>query len=119
MNTLTAVDTYALKDAFESRDTDAQLELYADDAQVTIADPETQAGQPRQLNGKEEIRTWLEEINSRELTHTVTQTVSGDEGIAYVESCRYPNGGKVLSATVCETEDGLITKQTSVVTWDQ
>jgi SnoaL-like domain len=105
--------------AVEQRDSATQLSMYAPDATVTIADRITQPGSPRVLRGVGEIRGWIEDVDGRDMTHAVGQSVSDERGAAFTEACRYPDGTNVLCATVLELDAGLISRQTVVQAWDE
>jgi SnoaL-like domain len=119
MSTTTAFDLDAFKQAIEERDASTQLAMYAQDAEVTLADRITQPGTPRVLHGKAEIRTWIDDVCGRDMTHHVQQTVRDPEGAAFTEACRYPDGTNVLCATVLEIRHGLISRQVGVSAWDE
>ena len=89
------------------------------DATVTIADKISQPGSPRVLHTHEEIKTWLDDMYGRDMTHSVRHRVKDGTGAAYTQACRYPDGTNVLCATVIELEDGLISGQTVVQVWDE
>jgi hypothetical protein len=93
--------------------------MYDQDATVVIVDKVSQPGSPRVLQGREEIRSWLEDISGREMTHSVTRTVRDETGAAFTESCRYPDGTNVLCATVIGLAKGQIAEQTVVQVWDE
>jgi hypothetical protein len=105
--------------AIEERDASTQLAMYAEDAEITLADRVTQPGSPRVLNGRKEIRTWIDDVCGRDMTHHVRQTVRDHGGAAFTEACRYPDGTNVLCATILETKGGLITRQVGVQAWDE
>jgi hypothetical protein len=67
---------------------------------------------------RDEIRTWVEDISSREMTHDVGHSVEDEQGAALTEACRYQDGTNVLCATVLELSDGLIVRQKIVQAWD-
>jgi hypothetical protein len=115
----TTFDVARFARAIEARDASAQVELYAPDATVTIADPTAQPSSPRVLRGRDEIAGWVQDVCARELTHAVTHGVQDDHGAAYALACSYPDGTKVLCASVLELEHGLITDQTVVQVWDE
>ena len=117
-HTSTQFDLATFARALEERDASTQLAMYADDAEVTLADRITQPGSPRILHGKGEIATWIEDVCARDMTHSVTTTVQGGAGAAFIESCRYANGTNVLCAAVLELRDGRIAKLTGVQAWD-
>ena len=119
IDTTTKFDLDALKRAIEERDASAQLRMYAEDAQVTLADRITQPGSPRVLHGKGEIQAWIEDICGRDMTHSVQHTVVDGTGAAFTEACRYPDGTNVLCAAVLEVKDDLIVRQVGVQAWDE
>jgi electron transfer flavoprotein alpha/beta subunit len=105
--------------ATEDRDASTQASMYAPDAVVTVADRIAQPSSPRMLHGRDEIQTWIEEVTSRDMTHTVQHTVSDQCGAAFTVACRYPDGTKVLCATLLELESGSIARQTVLQVWDE
>ena len=107
------------KRALEERDSTAQLALYAPDAKVTLIDRINTPSSPRVLHGHEEIRTWVEDICERDMTHRVDMQVLGNGGAAFTEACRYPDGTNVLCAAVLELRDGQIARQVGVQAWDE
>ena len=115
----TTFDIARFSRAFTERDVAAQIEAYAPDATVTIADPATRPSSPRILHGREEIAAWVADIAGRELTHAVKHAVQDDDGAAYVIGCSYPDGSKVMCASAMKLEHGLIRDQTVIQVWDQ
>ena len=47
------------------------MALYADDAEVQLVDRLNPPGSPRVLRGKEDIRSWVEDVSGREMTHRI------------------------------------------------
>ncbi|MDQ6804891.1 MAG: nuclear transport factor 2 family protein [Actinomycetota bacterium] len=119
MTTTTLFDLDRFIRATEERDASAQLSMYAPDATVTIADRVTQPSSPLVLHGTEEIKGWIEDVTSRDMTHSVQHPVGDDGGAAFTLSCLYPDGTRVLCATVIELRDGTIAGQTVVQAWDE
>jgi hypothetical protein len=119
MGTVTAFDLGSFTRAAAKRDASTQLSMYAPDAIVTIADRVTQPGSPRVLRGREEVKDWLEEIYGRDMMHAVGHAVKDDQGAAYTQACRYPDGTNVLWATVIALDHGLIAAQTIVEAWEE
>jgi len=115
----TTIDFAALKRALQERDADAQLALYADDAEVRLVDRINTPRSPRVLRGRDEIREWIEDICARDMTHEVQTPVLGDRSVAFTEACRYPDGTNVLCATVLELDGGRIVRQVAVQAWDE
>jgi len=118
-HTTTEFDLGRFCAAVEGRDVETQVEMYAPDATVTIADRVTQPGSPRVLRGRDEIRVWIADVCGREMTHAVERSVKDQRGAAFYEACRYPDGTNVLCATVLELEGGQIATQTVVQAWDE
>jgi hypothetical protein len=119
MSTIDVFDLDRFAQAAEQRDAHMQLSMYGPDAIVTIADRITQPGSPRVLRTCGEIKDWLEDMYSRDMTHLVQNKVKDDRGAAFIQACRYPDGTNVLCATVIELEDGAIAAQTVVQVWDE
>jgi hypothetical protein len=108
-----------LADAIVARDAADQIPLYAGDATVTISDRISQPGSPRVVSGRDEIAAWIRDTCGREMTHDVHSRVQDDDGAAFILACRYPDGTRVICATVLELAGGLIAKQTVVQAWDE
>jgi hypothetical protein len=119
MSTITSFDLDRFTRAAEERDASTQLSMYGPDAVITITDKISQPGSPRVLRGREEIKDWLEDTYSRDMTHKVQHTVNDDHGAAFSVACRYPDGTNVLCATVIELDGGVICGQTVVQAWDE
>jgi SnoaL-like domain len=119
MSTITTFDLARFVRATEQRDAATLLSMYGPDATVTIVDKITQPGSPRVLRTHDEIQGWLQDTAGREMTHSVTRTVSDDAGAAYTLACRYPDGTNVLCATVITLDGGQIDDQIVVAVWDE
>jgi hypothetical protein len=119
MGTITTFDLDRFTRAAEERDAATQLSMYGPDAVVTINNKISQPGAPRVLRGREEIKSWLEDMYGRDMTHKVQHTVSDETGAAYTQACRYADGTNVLCATVIELDGGVISGQTVLETWDE
>jgi hypothetical protein len=119
MSTATTFDLDHFARAAEERDASTQLSMYGPDAVVTIADKISQPGSPRVLRTREEIKSWLDDMYARDMTHAVKHRVQDETGAAYTVACRYPDGTNVLCATVIELDGGLIAGQTVIQVWDE
>jgi ketosteroid isomerase-like protein len=117
--TRTTFDFAALKRGLEERDADAQLGLYDEHAEVRLVDRVNTPRTPHVLRGRDEIREWLEDVCSRDMTHSVQTPVVADDAVAFTEACRFPDGTNVLCATVVELADGRIVRQVVVQAWDE
>jgi hypothetical protein len=65
-----------------------------------------------------EIRTWIEDVCSRDMTHRIASLVASDNQVALTEECQYPDGTNVLCSCMAELRGGLISKQSVVQVWD-
>jgi hypothetical protein len=71
------------------------------------------------VRGRDEIAAWIRDTCGREMTHDVHSRVQDDDGAAFILACRYPDGTRVICATVLELAGGLIARQTVVQAWDE
>ncbi|MFF7993041.1 nuclear transport factor 2 family protein [Kitasatospora xanthocidica] len=114
-----AFDTRALREGIERRDAEALLALYTEDAELRMVDRKTQPSHPLVMHGLEEIGAMLGDIYGREMTHKLEQVVVQGDHVAFMESCRYPDGVRVLMASMADLRDGRIVDQTSIQAWDE
>ncbi|MFI6844805.1 nuclear transport factor 2 family protein [Kitasatospora sp. NBC_00085] len=114
-----AFDTAALREGIERADADALLALYADDAELRMVDRKTQPSHPLVMHGRDEIGAMLDDVYGREMTHRLEQVVLQDDRVAFLESCQYPDGVRVLVSSVAGLRDGRIVDQTSIQAWDE
>ena len=116
--TTTTPDIGTLRRAIEARDAAGVLAWYHDDAVVTLVDRDHPPANPTVLSGAAEISVYYTDICGRNIDHQVDQLVHDESGLAYVQLCRYPDGGKVTCATVATLAAGRIARQTIVQAWD-
>jgi ketosteroid isomerase-like protein len=119
MTTTMRFDAEALRRSVEERDSEAMLGLYAEDAELTFVDRRDQPSKPMMIHGREAIGEFFDDICGRDMSHHVDRVVVGDDSAAYLETCVYPDGTRVLSASVLDLDHGLITKHTGVQAWDE
>jgi ketosteroid isomerase-like protein len=115
----TGFDFEALRRAEEQHDLDSMLDLYADDAEMSIVNRNTPPSSPFELHGKEEIAEYLRDIYSREMTHRIENEVVGEDRVAFNVACEYPDGTRVLAAENLEVRNGKIAREVSIVAWDE
>ncbi|MBD0694418.1 nuclear transport factor 2 family protein [Streptomyces sp. CBMA123] len=115
----TAFDARALREGIERRDAETLLALYAEDAELRVVDRKTQPSHPLVMHGRDEIGAMLSDVYGREMTHKLEQVVIQGDQVAFLESCRYPDGVRVLMASMAGLRDGRIVDQTSVQAWDE
>jgi len=119
MTTHTASPVTTLAAAIESRDPRAILRHYAEDATVVVLDRDHPPTTPQKITGRAAIGDYYREVCARNIEHQVREAVSTSTGLAYTQHCRYPEGARVVCATVATLRDGLIVQQTAVQAWDE
>ncbi len=108
-----------LKRALETSDATALAGLYADDAEMTIVDRNRPPSTPMRLIGRAAIAEFWRDICAREMTHAIAHEVIGAQRVAFVETCVYPDGCRVLSAMTLDLRDGRIVRHLTVQAWDE
>ena len=117
--TATKFDPQALKRSIEERDASAQVALFADDAVVEVVDKENPPSKPLVLSGRDAIRTQIEDVMSRDMTHKVSGLVVDGDKASIAIDCQYPDGSRVLCLATLELRDGQIVRQRGVQAWDE
>lgn len=115
----TAFDVEALRHGIEDRAADALLDLYDEDAELRFVDRTSPPGNPHVLHGKQEIAAYLTDVYGRDMTHHLDRIVVQGDTAAYLESCRYADGTRVLCSSVLDLADGRIQRQIGVQAWDE
>jgi ketosteroid isomerase-like protein len=109
----------ALTEAFRRRDAPALTALYADDAECTIVNRNNPPSKRLILRGRSAVGAMIEEMCAREMTHALSDTMVCAGSIAFVTTCRYPDGCVVIGASIATVQGGLITRELSVDCWDE
>jgi ketosteroid isomerase-like protein len=117
--TETTFDVDALRRGIEGRDVAALLSLYGDDAELRIVDRASPPGNPRVLRGKQDVAAYLNDVCGRDMTHHLERVVVQGDTAAYLESCRYADGTRVLCSVVLDLAGGRIQRQVGVQAWDE
>ncbi|MBQ0826291.1 nuclear transport factor 2 family protein [Streptomyces tagetis] len=112
-------DTEALRRGIEEGTPQTIVSLYADDARIRIVDRHTQPSTPKVLYGRDEIAAMLDDVYSRDMTHTVEECVVQGDRAAFSEACTYPDGVRVLAESMLSLRDGKIAEQTMIQVWDE
>ncbi len=115
----TGFDFEALRRGIEQLDAETLINLYADDAELHIVNKNTTPSSPRALRGKEEITEHLRDVCGRAMTHRIENEVVGENRVAFNEMCEYPDGTRVLAATMLDLQNGKIARQVNVEAWDE
>lgn len=108
-----------LKRAIIGRDAQLAGSVYADDVELVIINRNYPPSQPLLRQGKAAALELWNDICSREMTHSITATVIGDNNFAIRESCMYADGGRVVGHVIAELRDGRIARHFSVDCWDE
>ncbi|MEU7057118.1 nuclear transport factor 2 family protein [Streptomyces sp. NPDC046197] len=114
-----AFNTETLRRGIEADTASTLLSLYADDAEIRIVDRNTQPSHPKILQGRNEIRSLLDDVYSRDMRHKLETCVVQGDHAAYVESCEYPDGVRVLAESMISLRNGKITDQILIQAWDE
>jgi len=114
------LDFEVLRRAYEQRDAELALSLYADGAEVRMVDHNNPPSSPLELHGKEQIGEHLRDVFSREMPHRIENEVTGeDHRAAFNIACQYPDGGRVYCAAMLEVRDDKIVREVGVQAWDE
>jgi len=73
---------------------------------------------PQVVHGRTQIGSFLGDVMSRDMTHTVDHVVASGDSVSFVERCRYPDGTRVTLSSVLDIAGGQITRQEAVQAWD-
>ncbi|MFI1168714.1 nuclear transport factor 2 family protein [Streptomyces sp. NPDC020801] len=114
-----AFDTDTLRRGIEGPASSTLLSLYADDAEIRIVDRNTQPSHPKILHGRDEIGSMLDDVYSRDMTHKLEHCVVQGDHAAFVESCEYSDGVRVLAESMISLRGGKITEQILIQAWDE
>ena len=115
----TAAVCETLKRALIGRDAELAASVYADDTELVIVNRNYPPSQPLILHGRPAALELWRDLCAKEMTHSVTATVIGDDTFAIRESCAYADGGRVVAHVIAELRDGRIARQFSVDCWDE
>jgi hypothetical protein len=108
-----------LKRGLIARDADLAGSVYADDVELVIVNRNYPPSQPLVRRGRAAALDLWKDICAREMTHSVTVTVVGENSFAIRESCMYADGGRVVGHVIAELRDGRIVRHFSVDCWDE
>lgn len=107
-----------LRKAVETRDAASLKGYYADDAVLTIIDNDNPPSKPRTITGAKEIGAFLDDVYSRDMTHTIDMGVIEGNKLAFVQGCKYDDGTCVIASNTAELGPNGIVRQTTVQAWD-
>jgi ketosteroid isomerase-like protein len=107
-----------LRRAVETRDAESLKQLYADDAVMTIIDADNPPSKPRRITGAAAIGEFLDDVYSRDMTHTLDMGIADHDHLAFVEGCQYPDGTRVIASNMAELGPKGIVSHIVVQAWD-
>jgi hypothetical protein len=70
------------------------------------------------ISGAEEIGAFLDDVYSRDMTHSLEMGVIEGNRMAFVQGCRYEDGTRVVASNTAELGPEGIIRQTTVQAWD-
>jgi hypothetical protein len=112
-------DLRAFGHAIEAQDTDAQLTAYAEDAELTVIDPDNPPSSPHVLSGKHAIGTWLRGSCEANTVQRTARMIDGAGQIAYTVEQLNRDGTHEIATSMADIREGLITVQQTVLVWDR
>jgi ketosteroid isomerase-like protein len=112
-------DAEAFRRGIEERDAATLLGLYADNAELHVVDRNDQPSHPKIISGRTAIGEYFADVCGRDMTHTIERLVVSGDNAAFVQTCRYPGGARVLCIAALDLKDGLIVRQSGVQAWDE
>lgn len=111
-------DFSRMKQAMERSDAAALIDLYDDQAELTVVDRDRPPSAPMRLTGKEAIAGFWRDVCGRAMTHRIGHEIVGNDRVALVEECAYPDGCRVTAAMTLDLQDGRIRRHLVVQAWD-
>ncbi len=108
----------SLQKAVKNSDAAMLKSYYASDAVLTVIDSINTPSRPRTLKGAKEIGAFLDDIYSRDMTHSIDLGVREGNMLAFVEHCKYSDGTRVVASNTAELGPNGIVRQTTVQAWD-
>ena len=112
MSTQTTFDLNGLIQAIESSDTTYQVALYAEHAELEIADGDTIGQAPYILAGRPAIARWIDFLAKRDLIHHITHLHADRTSLSFVDELHGPQGMSAIHRSTAEISAGQITRQT-------
>ena len=117
MNSAQVCET--LKRALIGRNAELAGSLYAEDVELVIINRNFPPSQPFMRRGQAAALQLWRDLCDKEMTHSVTATVIGENNFAIRESCMYADGGRVVAHVIAELREGRIVRYFSVDSWDE
>lgn len=107
-----------LRNAIETRDAAALISFYTPNAVLVVIDQENPPSKPKEIRGREAIRTYFDDVCGRDMTHRVEQGLIDGNAMAFTQRCGYPDGTAVFCSAMLDLQDGRIARQVMLQAWD-
>ena len=111
MSTQISFDLSGLIQAIESSDCAYQIALYAECAEVQIADGDSVGQAPQVLAGRPAIAGWIESLAAGDVVHHVVDPVADYRSLTFVDEVDGPDGTSAIHRHAAEVSAGRITQQ--------
>ena len=109
----------ALCAGYRRREPRRIVDLYADDAEVTIINRNNPPSKRLILRGREALQRMYEDLCAREMTHRLECAAVTAGMIAYSVHCHYPDGCDVIGMNHATVVDGRIVRELNLSCWDE
>jgi hypothetical protein len=104
--------------AIDTRDTEYQIAVYADCAELEVIDRDNPPSAPQVLKGKNAIADWVRSCCQQNVAQHVVKTIDGADRIAYTVAQVQRDGSYELATSTAELRDGLVTEQQTILVRD-
>ena len=111
-------DFPAFRTAMEALDIGAWVGFYADDAEWLEYKHSYPPSSPRRISGRGEIEAFLTRVGAGGVDLSVTDEVVGPGRAAFCLWCTLPDGRRIIENIIIHFQDGRITRQVDVESWD-
>lgn len=116
---MASFDFTMLKTAMERSDGATLIDLYSEDAEMTVVDRNHPPTSPMTLHGKPAIAAFWTEVCGRTMIHAIDHEVITADRIAFVETCTYPDGCRVMASMSLDLRGRQIIRHLTVQAWNQ
>jgi predicted RNA-binding protein YlqC (UPF0109 family) len=112
---MAGLDFAAFKTAVETRDVDAWVGFFAQNAEWVEYRPGNPPSRPKRLVGAEAIRAYLEELAPTPAELSISHELLGERRVAYRLTVTFPDGGRIVEHVISEIDaDGRVASQVDV-----
>lgn len=108
-----------IRRAIERLDAESLIGFYADDAELMAINRDAPPSRPDVLRGKEKIAEHLRSVCGQDVAVRVAREVVSRDGAAYLLTLEYPNGARLLCATLLQMRGGQIVNELGIQAWDE